>query len=140
MVKECTKTSPVPDPIRTVLDRNDIIVGDKANLYLQTLQRYLKRVDQYKDKPLGAVRISSEEKEGAVITDKDENEADNFIEKDVLQSIPKTMRTRAERLLHDLKTHTDITWNRRIEIEFQDHLVRGSHLTDLINDVLRKKN
>lgn len=147
---EFTKTSPVPDPMadslrdldhqmRTVLDRNDINVGDKANLYHQTLQRYLKRVDQYKDKPLGAVRISSEEKEGAVNTDKDEHEADNFIEKDVLQSVPKTMRTRAERLLHHLKTHPDITWNRRGEIEFQDQLVRGSNLTDLVNDVLRKR-
>ena len=61
------------------------------------------------------------------------------IEQDVLQSAPKTMRSRAERLLQRIRSHPDVTWNPRDEIEYQGQLVKNSNLTDLVNDVLRKR-
>lgn len=52
---------------------------------------------------------------------------------------PKTMRSRAERLLQRLKSHPGVTWNPRGEIEYQGQLIKNSSLTDLVNDVLRKR-
>ena len=43
--------------MRNALDRNDVDFQDKAQLYQQVLWRYLKRFDQYRDKPLGTVML-----------------------------------------------------------------------------------
>ena len=117
-----SKAPPVPDAateslrdmdqqIRGVLDRNDMNLEDKANLYQQTLWRYLKRFGQYKDKPLGTVQIRPDERTKAVLsgsetpaTDEGKNDP-AVIEQAVLQSVPKTMRSRAKRLLQRLKSH-----------------------------------
>jgi len=151
-----SKAPPVPDAateslrdmdqqMRGVLDRNDMNLEDKANLYQQTLWRYLKRFGQYKDKPLGTVQIRQDERTKAVLsgsetpaTDEGKNDP-AVIEQDVLESVPKTMRSRAERLLQRLKSHPGITWNPRGEIEYQGQLIKNSSLTDLVNDVLRKR-
>ena len=150
------KAPPVPDAateslrdmdqqMRGVLDRNDMNLEDKANLYQQTLWRYLKRFGQYKDKPLGTVQIRQDERTKAVLsgsetpaTDEGKNDP-AVIEQDVLQSVPKTMRSRAERLLQRLKSHPGVTWNPRGEIEYQGQLIKDSSLTDLVNDVLRER-
>ena len=45
------------EEMRIALDRNDVDFQDKAHLYQQVLWRYLKRFDQYRNKPLGTVTI-----------------------------------------------------------------------------------
>ena len=42
-------------------------------------------------------------------------------------------------MLQRIKSHPDVTWNPRGEIEYQGQLVKDSNLTDLVNDVLRKR-
>ena len=43
--------------MQRVLNRNDVDLEDKTQLYQQVLWRYLKRFDQYRDKPLGTVTL-----------------------------------------------------------------------------------
>lgn len=146
-----SSSAPVPDAtteslrgmdreMRDVLNRNDVNLEDKANIYQQTLWRYLKRFAQYKDKPTdtGAIRPDERTKAGSEPEDPTKHDF-SAIEQDVVQSVPKTMRTKAERLLQRLKTHSDVTWNSLGEIKYEGQLVKNSNLTDLINDVLRKR-
>ena len=122
---------------------------DKANMYQHILWRYLKRFDQYKDRPLGTVKVRGTEKgvsdgkafsAGPETTSTVQGQDDvSTIEHDVLQTVLKTMKSRAERLLQRVKSHPDITWNPRGEIEYQGQLIENSNLTDLVNGVLRKR-
>ena len=43
--------------LQGILDREDLSIFDQVSLYNQTLKRYMKRLDQYKQKPLGVVDI-----------------------------------------------------------------------------------
>ena len=61
------------------------------------------------------------------------------LEKDVLGTVPKSMKRKAERLLQRLQQHPELKWKDQGEIEFQGQRVRNSNLVDLVNDVLRKK-
>lgn len=54
----------IADNIRTldnemenILERQDLDVRSKAKLYQQILHRYLHRIEQYKNKPLGSVEL-----------------------------------------------------------------------------------
>ena len=153
-MRESTMSSPVPDAtvgslrqldeqMRDILDRNDMNLEDKANLYQQVLRKYLVRVKQYENKPLGAVTVKGENQSTLPLrAEGDLNTADptqGYIETDVLQSVPKTMKNKAERLLQRIRNHPDLKWNQRGEIVWKDQLITNSNLVDLIHDVLRKR-
>ena len=62
------------------------------------------------------------------------------IENDVLASVPRTLRKKAERLLHHMKSDKNIIdWNKRGEIIADGGVIPGTHLVDLLNDTLRKR-
>ena len=110
-------------------------VHDKADAYQQALWSYLNRFEQYKDRPLGKVQLVTQENKPTSVVDR---EADS-VEQDVIQSVPKSMKNKAERLLQRLKDHPDVKWNSLGEFEYQGQSIKNSNLTDLVNDVLRKR-
>ena len=57
----------------------------------------------------------------------------------MLDSVPKTMKKKTERLLQRLQQHPQLKWNSQGEIEFEGQLVKNSNLVDLVNDVLWKR-
>ena len=70
----------------------------------------------------------------------DKKDQKHTLENDVLGSVPVTLRKKTERLLKHLKSDRNIIdWNQRGEIIAEGHIVKGSHLIDLIKDTLRKR-
>lgn len=121
--------------IEAILD-SDQNVHDKANAYQQALWSFLNRFEQYKDRPLGKVQLTSDSK---LKEETPEDDSGTSVERDVIQSVPKSMKNKAERLLQRLKSHPDVKWNSLGEFEFEGQLIKNSNLTDLVNDVLRKR-
>ena len=128
--------------MRQILDGNED-EKSKADMYQQALWRYLNRFDQYSSRPMGKVQLTSNEKNERDETEPQTDESNtftaNYIERDVIESVPKSMKNKAERLLQRLKAHPEIKWNSRGELEYQGQLIRNSNITDLVNDVLRKR-
>ena len=125
--------------MRDTLDRKDLPLEDKANAYQQILRRYLQRFDQYRNKPLGVVKVKKEKRGG------EESEGDAApkrvadIEEEVLRTVPKSMKRKAEQLLSRLKTDPVVTWSPNGELSYKGIRVPDSNIVDLINDVLRKR-
>ena len=119
--------------MRSILDRDDLNTADKANLYQQTLRRYRHRFEQYTNKPLGTVTISKDDLLPS------QTSTWGKIEKDVVESLPKTMKNKAERLMHHLQNHPDVKWNDRGELVFHDQVIKHSNIVDLVHDVIRKR-
>ena len=135
-------------------------VQDKANAYQQALWGFLNRFDQYKDRPLGRVQLTTRGDsipERNTTTTKKEQQAGeeaaaevesaepsassplSWIEQDVVESVPKSFKTKAERLLQRIKLDPEVKWNNLGELEYRGQLIKNSNLTDLVNDVLRKR-
>ena len=75
--------APVPDAttqslgqmdqtMRDILQENGVDDNNKADSYQQALWRFLKRFNQYKDKPLGRVEITKQSNEASDLETKDE--------------------------------------------------------------------
>ena len=158
-VLESTSRPPVSDAtahslremdqqMRDALENPEANLEDKANMYHQILQKYLKRFDQFKEKPLGTITVgnttptphktSEVQRSETTVADAASPLLEN-VEKDVIQSVPKTMKNKAERLLQRIQNHPDLTWNPRGEIVWQGQVIKNSNLVDLVNDVLRKR-
>ena len=112
--------------MQTILDREDIPTDQRLKLYDQSLYRYLDVFDDYRPKP-------------EVSTPTPESESPGPIEREILDSVPKRMRGKAELLLKKMKSNRDITWNEKGELKYKDKIVHGSNIVDLVNDVLRKR-
>ena len=146
-----SKTSPVPEAtshslsemdqaMRDVLDRNDMDDNNKADSYQQLLWRFLKRFGQYRDKPLGKVEISQTSPTSVTLPDGEVTiEKTSKVEKRVLESVPKTLKRKAQLLLDHVKDNLDMSWNERGELVYQGQTVEGTNMSDLVNDVLRQR-
>ena len=126
--------------MKEILD-DDRDTHDKANAYQQALWRFLNRFEQYKDRPLGRVEVSrpSEASTSSPSREREGEESGTAVERDVVASVPRSMRSKAERLLQRLKADPEVKWNDLGEFEYRGRVIKRSNLTDLVNDVLRKR-
>jgi hypothetical protein len=68
-----------------------------------------------------------------------ETETKDAIEEEILESVPKTMKTKAELLVWKMKADHSIAWSEKGELKYKGETVRGSNVVYLVNDVLRKR-
>ena len=112
--------SRLDEEMENILMRADLSDSEKVSRYNQVLQRYL----EYQDRPKLEVPPSPPAKD---------------IEGEILMTVPKHLRRKADALIHRLKNDPTINWNDRGELIYQNKIVQGSNMTDLINDVLRQR-
>ena len=121
-----------------VLD-SDAEAYDKANAYQQALWGFLKRFEQYKDRPLGKVQLTSAGKPISSTSPSESLEDESGVVREVIASVPISLRNKAGRLLQRLKSNPQVKWNELGELEYDGRVIKQSNLTDLVNDVLRKR-
>ena len=63
----------------------------------------------------------------------------DLIDDEILESVPKTMKAKAQLLLKKMKSNPDISWNEKGELKYKGQTVQGSNVVELVNDVLRKR-
>ena len=117
--------------MESILEREDLSTDERLKLYDQSLTRYL-NVHDYRPRPVVS-KVSTSPP--AVI----ETETKDAIEEEILESVPKTMKTKAELLVRKMKADPSIAWSEKGELKYKGETVRGSNAVDLVNDVLRKR-
>ena len=64
----------------------------------------------------------------------------NATDKQIIDSVHKTMQNRAKLLIQKLKDHSDvISWNDNGQLVSEGSIVPNSSIVDLVNDVMRKR-
>ena len=118
--------------MESILEREDLSTDERLKLYDQSLTRYLNVHDDYRPRPVVS-KVSTSPT--AVI----ETETKDAIEEEILESVPKTMKTKAELLVRKMKADPNIACSEKGELKYKGETVRGSNVVDLVNDVLRKR-
>jgi hypothetical protein len=118
--------------MQSILERGDLSTDECLKLYDQSFTRYLNVHDDYRLRPVVS-RVSTSPP--AVI----ETETNDAIEEEILENLPKTMKTKAELLVWKMKADTSIAWSEKGELKYKGETVRGSNVADLVRDVLRKR-
>jgi len=118
--------------MRSILEREDLPTDERLKHYDQSLTRYMNVYDEYR--PRAAVsRVSTSPP--AVI----ETETKDAIEEEILQSVPKTMKTKAELLVRKMKADPNIAWSDKGELTYRGETVRRRNVVYLVKDVLRTR-
>ena len=126
-----------------ILERQDLRPDEKAKLYGQAFQRYQNVHDQKQAKPISVQLVPPTVKSdftSAIKRDIKEEKPSDQVSMEIVQSLPKTLKNRAELLLQKLKQHGEVVnWNDRGELVYNGKEVRGSNMLDLVNDILRNR-
>ena len=127
--------------ITSILDRKDLNDGDKVKLYNQVLQQYNHLSDQRGKQPTRVVVVNDDATTATATPEKPAvapaTSAHTGVEADIVDSVPKTMKVKAKKLMDRLQTQ--LSWTDRGELLHDGTPVPGSNMVDLVNDVLRKR-
>ncbi|KAJ8050170.1 hypothetical protein HOLleu_03266 [Holothuria leucospilota] len=136
---ERTKLQDLEGQLSVIL--NDTLIDDvtKMKRYNDLLQRYMVYHTKAREPP--TVRVLPETQPKPTLDDKvNRNKEQEAIENEVLNSVPKALRSKAEQLLRKISSSDGVVdWNGKGELIVNEQAVKGSHIVDLINDALRKR-
>lgn len=115
--------------MKQVLTREDVPAEDRLKLHDQALFRYRNVLDDYRPSRLPPQQPATQPTP----------ETETDIEREIMESVPKSHKGKAALLLKRMKASPDISWNEKGELKYKGDTVRGSNVVDLVNDVLRKR-
>ena len=124
------------------LEKGDVSEDTKATMYAQQLQRVNQLKNQvFRPEPSPAQMITHTEQ---TMTSESDSTAPsqqlNATDKQIIDSVPKTMQNCAKLLIQKLKDHSDvISWNDNGQLALEGSIVPNSNIVDLVNDVMQKR-
>ena len=124
------------------LEKDDVPEVTKTTIYAQQLQRVKQLKNQVFRPESSPVEIITQT-ERTMTSESDSatpSQQLNATDKQIIDSVPKTMQNRAKLLIQKLKDHSDIiSWNDNGQLVLECSIVPNSNIVDLVNDVMRKR-
>ena len=124
------------------LEKDDLPEDTKATRYAQQLQRVNQLKNQvFRPEPSPVQMITHTEQTMTSESDSTTpSQKLNATDKQIIDSVPKTMQNRAKLLIQKLKDHSDvISWNDNGQLVLEGSIVPNSNIVDLANDVMQKR-
>lgn len=109
--------------MQSILNRTDLSDDEKVQKYNQVLQRYLEYHNH--------LRSPAPVDPAPTVVNNYQNE--------VISTVPKTLKRKAIALLERVQRHPDLSWTDDGEMIYQGEVFPGSHIVDLINDMIRPR-
>ncbi|KAJ8041597.1 Endogenous retrovirus group K member 19 Pol protein [Holothuria leucospilota] len=132
---EKTKVRELEDQLSSVLNDPHLDDTTKMKRYSEVLQRYT--VYHAKADELPQIRVLPGTKYDAQSKDTSQTRA---IERDVIESVPRAFKSKATQLLGKMtSSDSGLYWTDRGELIVDDRTIKGSHIVDLVNDMMRKR-
>ena len=138
----------VDSEMTDILSSKQLYDEEKAKLYNQVLQGYLTYNDQRKGQPLHVKLtthkpVETPKPESSEQSQEPTTEVETIpsaVEEEVIKSLPKLYKSGARQLLDKIKQNRDVLhWNEKGELVYQNKPISGSHVVDLVNDILRHR-
>ena len=123
-------------------EKDDVPEDTKATMYAQQLQRVNQLKNQvFRPEPSPIQMITQTERTMTSESDSaTPSQQLRATEKQIIDSVPKTMQNRAKLLIQKLKDHSDvIRMNDNGQLVLEGSIVPNSNIVDLVNDVMRKR-
>ena len=124
------------------LEKDDVPEDTKATMYAQQLQRVNQLKNQvFRPEPSPVQMITQTERTMTSESDSaSPSQQLTATDKQIIDSVPKTVQNHAKLLIQKLKDHSDIiSWSDNGQLVLEGSIVPNSNIVDLVNDVMRKR-
>ena len=121
------------------IEKDDMPEDTKATMCAQQLQRVKQLKNQVvRPEPSPVQMITHTEQ--TMTSESDTSEQLSATDKQIVDSVPKTMQNRAKVLIQKLKGRSDvISWNDNGQLVLDGSIIPNSNIVDLVNDAMRKR-
>ncbi|KAK6178086.1 hypothetical protein SNE40_012917 [Patella caerulea] len=148
------KVSELDVEIRRILEDPEMDDSEKVEKYGQRLREFIFHKNRAIEPPTVYVKqqglSAGLTTKQSVINNKDPNgevpqaEPSRVIEDpplkaDILATVPKSMKTKADLLIEKLYQTPNVTWDSKGAVTIEGQPIPGSNIMDLVNDLLRKR-
>ena len=121
------------------LEKDDVPEDAKATMYAQQLQRVKQLKHQVVRPEPSPVQMITHMEE-TMTSESDTSEQLSATDKQIIDSVPKTMQNCAKLLIQKLKDHSDvISWNNNGLLVLDGSTIPNSNIVDSVNDVMQKR-
>lgn len=138
--KQRQQIAPLAKTVQT-LDRQMEETLQQSNLspdvQMKLFDQQAQRWQTYQDKQSVPVSVTLQQSNSS--PSPPTSETKDPVMEEVLDTIPKTFRNRAQWLLHRIKRSESLGWNEEGQLVVDGHPIPGTHIVDLVNDVVRKR-
>lgn len=133
---QVAKTAELQNKMQHTMGNDVLSESEKAQQYGETLHKFQQAYD--KAKPSSRMTIQPDPPSTNSSNERPDPTATGLTER-IMESVPKTMQRKARLLLNMVKQHPNMAWNDQGELVYDGKPVHGSHIIDLVNDVLRQR-
>ena len=134
--------SQLDNEMQLILQRSDLSEQDKWKLYQQTLHRYLHYSKQLQQ-PVSLPIITEETPQQQIVKQEAETSIpvvhQQNVTTDIVQSVPKALRSKTELLVNRLVQSGLVSWNDDGVVSMQGKVIPKSNIIDLVNEVVRSR-
>ena len=127
------------DEMQAIISRRDLQEREKVTLYNQILERYNDIDEEHVQEPTRVILVNDKKDKACVDKEPESTASSGSVEIEIVDSAPKTLKRKAQRLVGKLKADSTVDWNDRGEFIYNGEVVTGSSMVDLVNGVLRKR-
>ena len=131
ILKTVTK---LDDKIKEVLDDNSLNEHSRVKKYSQVLQQYMNIRENLHTTDVTPTHVNN-----AVDSTSSTRPTPLYAEESIIETVPRTFRTRAKHLLRFIKNNDEIQWNNNGVVSYKDNVLQNSNIIDLVNDVIRPR-
>ena len=138
---------PLPDPLANSLSSLDQTmhailqnrtVGDdyvKAQIYSQALKRYLRRAEQFRERPRGKMTLNENESAAKAKPERDVS----YIKSLLRATLPESFIKGGTSLADAMDNLPGISWDDKLQLIVDGKTVENSNIVGLLSDLSRKK-
>ena len=128
--------------LQDVLNQQHLTTDEKVKQYNQVLQRYVTYEDQQQmaaRAPIKMQMVGTSEPSSTSTTTTSAAEAMDPIEQEVANTVPQSMKKKAQLLVKRIKNSPTMRWTDKGELVYKDQIVPNTNVVDLVNDALRRR-
>ena len=129
ILKTITK---LDDKIKEILEDNRLNEHSKVEKYSHVLQQYMNIRENLDTADVKTPPVNFD---STVST----RPTAPYGEESIIETVPRTFRSKAKHLLRFIKTNDDIKWNENGVVSYKDNVLQNSNIIDLVNDVIRPR-
>jgi hypothetical protein len=138
------KMAQLDGQMTTVLDGNDTSQDEKAKLYSQILENYLRfkgkrNVEVTKPVPIAFAGDAGKNAAASVPSTREVISKEQSVAS-IVGILPKTLQSKTKMILEKIKDNPQVlSWNEKGELKYQGETVPNTNITNLVSDSLRHR-
>ncbi len=133
--------SSLDSDMKDILERSDLSEREKVASYNQLLSRYNTIEAARAAQPVRVSVVNSGETPAVPVAPAAAApSASEAIEREIVASMPKTLKEKTRLLIEKMKADPLSRWNDRGEFVYDGKAIAGSNMVDLVNDLMRTRS